>query len=70
MIDLLSPTWKSVDRHLRGQLERLREQNDNPKLAEHETAALRGRIAAIKDLLSLPAKLAAEAEVGAPSSLY
>lgn len=55
------PLWSAIQAHLEKDLERLRAKNDGP-LSELETAALRGRIAAVKDLLALPARLAAEAE--------
>lgn len=48
------------------QIERLRNQNDNPKLTEPQTAAIRGRIAAMKDLLALPDTLKARAQQADP----
>lgn len=57
-IDTNGHTWKAIDAHLRGRLLRCREKNDNQKLDPIDTAALRGEIAVIKDLLALPTQVA------------
>jgi hypothetical protein len=66
VIDRHDPTWVSIRRHLDEEIERWRKANDNPKLSESETAAVRARIAAIKDLLALPERLAAQASMSEP----
>ena len=58
MIDTQSRTWLTVKLHLQERLARCREKNDRSDLNAFETAALRGEIAAIKDLLDLPKLLA------------
>jgi hypothetical protein len=50
--DRQSACWQKVSKYLEAELERLRRQNDKPALAD-DTARLRGRIAAVKDLLAL-----------------
>jgi len=60
------PTWQYIQKYLGDELVRLRNKNDNPNLNEIETAGIRARIAAVKDLLQLPEKLAAEAELSEP----
>ena len=67
MIAAHDPTWVTIKKHLEAEVERLRKQNDSMELTELKTAALRARIAAIKDLLLLPAKLAADAALSDPS---
>jgi hypothetical protein len=56
-IDFGSATWKALEMHLKTQLQGLRERNDQPKLDANQTAALRGQIATIKDLLALPTQV-------------
>jgi hypothetical protein len=51
--DFKTPTWQRVTEHLQTQLTMARQQNDKHLSAE-ETAALRGRISALKELLNLP----------------
>jgi hypothetical protein len=58
MIDTKSRTWTLIEAHLKDRLMKLRERNDNSKLDAAETARLRGEIAAVKDLLALPEKVA------------
>lgn len=59
MIDVNSATWKAISFQLTERLQSCREKNDR-SLSEQETATVRGEIAAIKDLLSLPERLAAK----------
>lgn len=56
MIDVQSLTWRTVAAHLERELADAREMNDRA-LDAAETAQLRGRIAAIKDLLHLPDRM-------------
>lgn len=65
MIDTQSRTWLVVKSHLQERLARCREKNDSAGLTEAETAALRGEIAAIKNLLDLP-RLVAPVELDDP----
>lgn len=51
--DFKSPTWQRVSDHLETNLAMARQQNDKNLNAE-ETANLRGRISALKELLNLP----------------
>jgi hypothetical protein len=51
--DFKSPTWQRVSDHLETLLAMARQQNDKNLNAE-ETANLRGRISALKELLNLP----------------
>jgi hypothetical protein len=67
MIDFSSATWKSLNDYLIIELQKLREKNDNIKLSIEETAAIRGRIVQIQELLSLPRKEAANAKMAIPS---
>lgn len=55
--DFRTSTWERLEAHLQDLLTRAREENDN-RLDEVKTAALRGRISVLKDLLALPAKAA------------
>lgn len=54
-----SPVWRVIEAHLTLRLATCREKNDSDKLDAFATAKLRGEIAALKDLLDLPAQLAA-----------
>lgn len=51
-IDKASQLWSDLSEYLTSRLQALRQQNDS-RLTETETAALRGRIAEIKDMLRL-----------------
>lgn len=55
-IDTTGNTWLVISAYLTDRLAACREKNDGPKNTEAETAALRGEIAAIKDLLALPSQ--------------
>jgi ribosomal protein L30/L7E len=50
--DRQTAVWQKISKYLEAELDRLRKQNDKPALPE-DTARLRGRIAAVKDLLAL-----------------
>jgi len=63
MIDTQSSTWTEIRSRLELWLAEAREQNDDAELDAFETAALRGRIAALKDLLKLPERLERQAAV-------
>ena len=67
MISAHDPTWVAIKKHLEAEVEKLRLQNDSLDLPELKTVALRARIAAVKDLLRLPEKLAAGAVFVEPS---
>lgn len=60
-VDTTSATWQKLRRHLVDRLQNLREENDSLKLSEAETAAKRGRIAEIVEMLSLEDMSAAKA---------
>lgn len=47
-----SPLWRKLVAHMAEQVDQLRQQNDVDR-SETETARLRGRIAAYKDMLGL-----------------
>lgn len=51
--DRLSPIWVAIRAHLEDRLDRLRLMNDNESLDAIHTAAIRGRIAEVKGLLSI-----------------
>ena len=53
-IDVLSPTWVFIQSWAREELTRTRELNDYQKVTELKTAALRGRIKLLKEILKLP----------------
>lgn len=52
-----SDTWHYVQNWLHDELDAARVQNDKVANTEHETAAIRGQIKAIKKLLALPADI-------------
>ena len=54
LIDAYSPTWVFVRKWLEVELINARERNDFQKLTELKTAALRGRIKLLKEILKLP----------------
>ena len=66
MIDFTSPTWRALDDYLRIELSKLRSKNDSIKLSSDETASIRGRIAQIQELLSLPRNQDANAKMARP----
>ena len=49
----LSPLWQKIEAHYLERLKTLRKRNDSPKLDQHDTTVLRGRIKEIKDFLAL-----------------
>ncbi len=51
--DKISPTWQKLREHLEGKLKDLRGKNDDPKLDAIQTAALRGQIQTLKNVISL-----------------
>jgi hypothetical protein len=51
-LNIYDPNWIAIKEYLQRQLEKVREMNDNVSLSEAETAALRGRILAYKELLA------------------
>jgi hypothetical protein len=59
MIDTESSTWLTIAAWLDNELAKAREANDDPKKDVAETAALRGRIHALKRLKALPDELEA-----------
>ena len=52
-LDVLSPTWRAIERHALSQIAMLREKNDSHSLDAMQTTDIRGRIAAWKQLLAL-----------------
>lgn len=66
MIDTNSPSWLLIEERLTRRLAHLREQLEEPGLPFVETEALRAQIAECKNLLRLPAVLAAEDMSGGP----
>lgn len=64
-IEPRSDTWKAVEAYANERLEKLRLQNDSTAMDSIQTAVIRGRIAALKELLALaeaPANLADDSE--------
>jgi hypothetical protein len=57
--DIASATWQKLAKHLARRIDDLRAQNDG-QLSELDTARLRGRIAEIKQILSLAEDLPAQ----------
>lgn len=51
--DRNNPLWMRLKRRMEESRDELRNQNDSMHLGERETAFLRGRIAAFKELLAL-----------------
>ena len=54
-------TWDQVEAWAEAKLAAARESNDNPSMDAVETARLRGRIQALKELIALPKTLEVEA---------
>lgn len=57
--DFRTDTWRRFTKHLAARLEELREANDTPA-SELATAAMRGKIAMVKELLALSPDSASE----------
>lgn len=55
-LDIYSPTWRFISSWVEKELNRSRENNDFAKLTELKTAALRGRIKLLKEIIDLPKK--------------
>ena len=53
-LDVYSPTWKFINLWAETELNKARESNDYAKLTELKTAALRGRIKLLKEIIGLP----------------
>lgn len=53
-LDKYSPTWLFVETWAKEQIQRLREKNDSPNMNDAQTAVIRGKIKAYKELLDLP----------------
>lgn len=51
--DFSTPTWRRLTQHLEAKLQALRESNDYLSNAPDKTAAIRGQIVAVKEILSL-----------------
>jgi hypothetical protein len=62
VIDFQNPAWSAIKDWATKELQRCREKND-AALSLEETAKLRGKIEALKELLALPAKAAAQASM-------
>jgi len=52
-LDKHSSTWRFVEDWANSQIKAIREKNDNTSLTEAQTAVLRGKIKAYRDLLAL-----------------
>jgi hypothetical protein len=55
-LDTYSDTWAFVSNWAHAELTKAREDNDSSKRDETQTALLRGRIRALKELIALPVK--------------
>jgi hypothetical protein len=53
-LDKHSRTWQFIEKHLKEELQKAREENDSHNKDLQQTAALRGKIRFIKELLDLP----------------
>jgi hypothetical protein len=53
-LDQYSGTWAFVRDWAKEQIQRLREKNDSPNMNDAQTAVIRGKIKAYKELLDLP----------------
>ena len=62
MIDFADQNWAHIRNWAENEIKRCREKND-ADLEPAETARLRGKIAALKELLALPAKAEALAQM-------
>lgn len=63
VIDTTTETWDAIETYAKAKREELRTKLESTGMPEVETAVLRGRIAALKDLLALgkaPAEAADE----------
>lgn len=49
----MSPLWMRLKAHFEAELQLMRMRNDNPKLTEQDTAALRGNISRLKATIAL-----------------
>ena len=56
-LDVFSPTWVFVTKHLESEINRLRERNDSIALSAEQTAVIRGEIRALIRLVKLPEEL-------------
>ena len=61
--DFQTGTWKRLTKHLEQRLQALRESNDST-MSESSTAAIRGKIAMVKELLALSVEDSANEDVG------
>lgn len=60
------PTWRFVEDWANKELKKCRERNDDANMSEQKTAALRGKISALKELLALPRVSASQAHTDDP----
>ena len=58
VIDVMSPTWRSVRKTVTEELNKARLQNDKLTNDADKTAAIRGRIKLLKEILEWPSKQA------------
>jgi hypothetical protein len=64
-MDFKNGEWHEVSAWAEAELKKARERND-AALSPDETAHLRGRISALKDLLALPRRVEAQASASGP----
>jgi hypothetical protein len=74
-----APEWKAIRTWAVAEIDHARDRNESPALTEQQTAALRGRIAALRELLALgepkagparPAPASGPAVTGGPFDRY
>lgn len=59
-LETRTPLWMRLREHLERRLADLRKQNDDPALDDTKTAVLRGRIAALNEVLAAEVQLIPE----------
>lgn len=66
-INFADGTWKQIQLWAEARLKSEREKNDAVDMDPIQTAATRGRIAVLKELLALPRRAEAQARMSDPS---
>lgn len=68
MLDPTSSQWREIAAWAEQRLQSARARNDDVELSEAKTAALRGEIRILKELLSLPQKAETRAKLADPQN--
>lgn len=54
ILEPYSPTWIYIENHIKDQIDKLRQKNDNPTISYEKTQVIRGQIKELKRILDLP----------------